>query len=917
MIGAGGMGAEVARLYVAVGADVSEFQRKMTGVDRTTDQVEGKVSGRAGKMGAAFSRATPYAAAFLGALVIGAKGGVSAASDLNESLSKATNTFGKYAKDIPGYTGSVAKSLGISRDRALDMAGGIGAMTQAMGQTQEQSAKLSARVLKLSADMGSFHNVDPTEMLERIQAGLSGEMEPLKRFGVLLSDARVQAEAMRLGLVKTEKNLDDVKAATIKVDLAQSRYTQALGKHGKGSEEAKRAELALMQAHRGLDKALKGRKIPLDENVKLQARMSLLTRDSAVAENDFAETSGGAANQQRILAAQVRDLSAKLAGFLLPAVTSTFRALNGGLAFMQEHSTAFTIAGAAAAGLATSILLIAGYMKIATVATAAWTAALAVNPVVLIIAAIVGLGVALVIAYKKSETFRDIVNSAWDAVKAGAAFLADAGAAVKDFADSAVEGLKDVLSWARGNWRTIATIISGPFAPVVALATDAFGIRSKMIAALTALKSGAATAARAVWDGIKSALQAPLGMLDWLGTQVTQQIRNVIDDVGRAGTAVGRALRDGIKDAITDGFALVYGPVRKIMNAIIATIDKIPFVDISFRMPELKDIPGYAKGGVVRGPTIAQVGEAGPEVIVPVSAGKRAEGMKWLAVAGNMLGGVEGNIPAFANGGAVGISGGMDAFMRAALISRNTPSAWESFGQWAAGGLSSLLGALPQPSFSNPLAQGLATIPYRAAQDAIRGAFRSATDLKVKDIDAARQWAQAQMGKPYVWGGGHAGWDWNLGGYDCSGFASHVAKKAGATLSGPGTTQSTFGWADHNARGPVEWGWRGMGNGPRGEHMGAKVYGTWYQFGNPGHTGGTDGQWNTLGVPSGLPHLSGGGYVMRSGAAVVHRGETVTRAGATTINVTVMPGTGITRDQARMLAREIAPELDRQTVLSR
>lgn len=413
---------------------------------------------RSERMSRAVNMAAKGAAIGLGVMAVGAFKSVNAASDLNEAMNKTSVLFGDAAKDMPGFGSSVAKSLGMSRQAALDNAAGIGAMLIPMGTSQKEAAAMSSRMLTLAADLGSFHNADPTDMLDRLRAGLSGESEPLKKFGIVLTEARVKAEALRLGIAK--------KGAT------------------------------------------------LTESQKLQARYSLAIRDAGKANGDFARTNDALANRQRILMAQVTDLSASLGAVLLPAATKVIAAMQSMVKWGQENQTTLKVVATVAASLGTAILLVAGYMKAAAVATALWNAVLLTNPIVLVVAAIAALAVGLVLAYKNSEKFRTIVHGALNAVAGAAKAL--------------VAAFNAVLSWVKGNWRTIATLISGPFAPLVALATNAFGIRS----ALTGAFSSMLGAARTVMSGITGA------------------VRGAVGAVTSAAKAVGKGIVDGVKSAV-------------------------------------------------------------------------------------------------------------------------------------------------------------------------------------------------------------------------------------------------------------------------------------------------------------------------------------------------------------------------------
>ena len=61
-------------------------------------------------------------------------------------------------------------------------------------------------MVQLAADLASFNNTSIEEALTSLQSGISGETEPLKKYGIVLSDVRLKEEALRLGLIKTTKD---------------------------------------------------------------------------------------------------------------------------------------------------------------------------------------------------------------------------------------------------------------------------------------------------------------------------------------------------------------------------------------------------------------------------------------------------------------------------------------------------------------------------------------------------------------------------------------------------------------------------------------------------------------------------------------------------------------------------------------
>lgn len=184
------------------------------------------------------------------------------ASNLEESQSKVNAVFGDSANVIQDFAKTTATSLGITRQATLEAAGTFGNLIQAFGISKSSAATMSQTMVTLAADLASFNNVPIEDVFNALRSGLSGETEPLKRFGVALNDVRLKEEAMRLGLYK-----------------------------GKGA---------------------------LDITAKTQAAYALILKDTSLAQGDVARTSDGFANQMRFLKAALEDAGAELGLVLLP-----------------------------------------------------------------------------------------------------------------------------------------------------------------------------------------------------------------------------------------------------------------------------------------------------------------------------------------------------------------------------------------------------------------------------------------------------------------------------------------------------------------------------------------------------------------------------------------------------------------------
>jgi murein DD-endopeptidase MepM/ murein hydrolase activator NlpD len=241
----------------------SDNRRLNTGLAKGERDVKGFAQRGATALGS-FARAFAGLGAVGGTagLVALLKSSVAAASDLNEELAKSRAIFGDSAGAIEVWSRSAAENLKISQREALSFSGAIGAMLKTTGLAVPEVAAMSQRLVQLGADMASFANEDPSAMLDRLRSGLAGEAEPLRRFGVLLSEAAVQQEAVRIGLVRQGEALTDAE--------------------------------------------------------KVQARYSLILRQTVDQQGDVARTGDQLAGQQRELRARLEDLQATLGQKLLP-----------------------------------------------------------------------------------------------------------------------------------------------------------------------------------------------------------------------------------------------------------------------------------------------------------------------------------------------------------------------------------------------------------------------------------------------------------------------------------------------------------------------------------------------------------------------------------------------------------------------
>lgn len=287
----------------------------------------------------------------------------------------------------------------------------------------------------------------------------------------------------------------------------------------------------------------------------------------------FAEKEGkSAAGQAAILGSQFGEVQETVGQALLPvlmtladfAITTLIPAVQGIATFIGENSAVLIpligFVGALVAGI-----------KIWTVAQAALNIVMALNPIGLIVIAIAALVAAIVIAWNKSETFRAIVTAAWEGIKTAALTV------VRWFQTYVWPTLQKVIGFVIGYYKLLWTVFSTVVKWIIEKGVSLVGWFKDLPGKVSSAVSG-------LWDGIKTAF------------------RNALNWIIRA----------------WNSFRLQFPSFDFDWNG------PLPGGEITVGgwTVDTPNIPLLANGGIVTRPTLALIGEAGPEAVVPLSRGR-------------------------------------------------------------------------------------------------------------------------------------------------------------------------------------------------------------------------------------------------------------------------------------------------------
>jgi hypothetical protein len=250
------------RAFASMEAQIKKFSAQVQMVGRVGFGAMGSALNGIGRM----LRSLTVQATALGAAVgvsFTVKNAIDQASTLEETLNKFRVIFGANADQMQAWGDQFAKQMGRSRSEVLQFMADSQAVIVPLGIDPATSQQMSKDLTRLAYDLASFHNASDVEAFDALRSALLGEAEPMKKFGVVMNEAAVNAELLKQGL--------DPKTA--------------------------------------------------NDAAKAQARYNIILTGTATAQGDVARSSGSYANQQKALVAGWTDVATAIGTAFLPYAT--------------------------------------------------------------------------------------------------------------------------------------------------------------------------------------------------------------------------------------------------------------------------------------------------------------------------------------------------------------------------------------------------------------------------------------------------------------------------------------------------------------------------------------------------------------------------------------------------------------------
>lgn len=687
------------------------------------------------------------------------KDAIASASEFQDVVAANDVVFGAANDEVNEWAANATAQFGLSGQQAVAAAGNYATFGKSAGLVGDDLAGFSTELAGLAADLASFKGTSTEQAVNAVGAALRGEAEPIRAYGVLLDDASLRQEALAKGLVETTKNaLTPQQKVLAAQSLILKQTGDAQGDYARTSDSAANTLKTFQANVDNVRVALGTALLPVVSKIfsamndaipvvtefagsigdTLGGGIETIIAVAGPALLEFFQTVGpivkdavgvigdtlgslvgnlsGIFEDLRPAFETIVDAAKDLGPALVPALSAAADVVMT-LGDALEETVGWLVENKDIAALLAGVLLaVVGPALAVAAATAAmvkvmqiWTAVtrtfaavqavlnavLLANPLGIIILAIGALVAAVVIAYRESETFRNIVHAVGDALMTGLGAALDFVKAAFDIVVGAIKAtmgfLQNLLNpinaviFAFSVWSKIGDIVAGVFSAVIGFLGKALKNIGKLILkGLLAVLKIHAEVWKSIWDLVTSAIsrvvgfwatlpgrtlgavRSLLGMLrsffgnvmnsakervqDGINSIITAfrnlpgKLRGLVGSFTSAGAAIIGGLLSGLKSVgsgaldIGSGIAnAVIGLLNRAIGSLNRNLEfsvKILGKSVSFNPPDIPGIPFFAKGGIVDKATMGIFGEAGAEALIPLSPRFAAEAARLLDQSG-------------------------------------------------------------------------------------------------------------------------------------------------------------------------------------------------------------------------------------------------------------------------------------------
>ena len=585
---------------------------------------------------------------------------IGASAQYTEDMNLFNQSMGSYAKQAYEYGQTVSEVMGIDLGEWSKAQGVFQTLAEGFGVASDRAYIMSKNLTQLSYDIASFYNLDTEEAMKKVQSGLAGEIEPMRRIGYDLSKANMMATAAELGITKTYNAMTQAEKSQLRYYMMMQSVTQVQGDMARTlSAPANMLRVFSAQAQAAA-RAIGNMFIPALQAILPYA--IAVMRVIALVANALAKLFGFKAPEVggvESIAQGTSDISDNL-----DEATGRAKALKKQLAGFDEINNLTTNTGSSGSGdlgggwvdfelpeydflgdatpwidqFVEKIKPIAGIVLGIVAALTAWRLGLAFltgvpallglvskafggvvvaftkHPILATIALIIG---AIVALYTTSDEFRafvdaivpgiiDWVKTLWQNIVTFVSGVEEKGGLIAALCEVVATGVVNVFRWVWDNagdiFNNMVRFIVTVLGNLVAYIGGGF---------LVGVLHSFAT----VWSGVKDIFW---GFIDFITGVFTLDWEKTWEGLKKIVSGVFKAIAGVISIPFNGAIGAINGVIDAINRMKISIPSWVPFIGGNTYSLNLRKLPYLAEGGVVDRPTLAMIGEQGSEAVVPL-----------------------------------------------------------------------------------------------------------------------------------------------------------------------------------------------------------------------------------------------------------------------------------------------------------
>lgn len=146
-----------------------------------------------------------------------------------ENLNLFTASLGRFTNQAKEYAEEVGNIVGLDPSEWMRNQGVFMTLAEGFGVASDRAYIMSKNLTQLGYDISSFFNIEFDDAMKKLQSGLSGELEPLRRLGYDLSQARLKAVALSLGIDKSFNSMNQAEKSQLRYHAIMTQVTKVQG----------------------------------------------------------------------------------------------------------------------------------------------------------------------------------------------------------------------------------------------------------------------------------------------------------------------------------------------------------------------------------------------------------------------------------------------------------------------------------------------------------------------------------------------------------------------------------------------------------------------------------------------------------------------------------------------------------------